>query len=151
MPPRCRLPALLALAFVAAAGCSRPPALAVTDAWVRPLPPGQHMTAGYLRVRFNGAAGESARLTGVESPLFGAIELHETRLVDGVNRMRPVAGVTLGAGETVEFAPGGLHLMLMRPSDTARGATEIPLVLHFDGRDSVRVQALVGQRGPDGG
>lgn len=149
---RCvRLPALLALVLTAAAGCSRPPALTVTDAWVRPVPPGQQMTAGYFNVHFNGGAGETARLTGVESPLFGSIELHETRLVDGVNRMRPVAGVTLSAGETVAFAPGGLHLMLMQPSDAARDAAEIPLLLHFDGREPLRTQARVSQRGPGGG
>lgn len=117
----------------------------VSDAWVRSVPPAARMTAGYLSV-YNPGPGALV-IIGVESPLFGSIELHGTETVDGVARMRQQQTVEVPAGEVVRFEPGGLHLMLMQPVDAipASGTIDLSLVLE-DGR-RLPFAAPVGQPG----
>ena len=101
---------------LAAVGCN--PAgsadLAFEDAWVRPLPPGMKMTAAFGKIRNPGS--EAIELVSFSSPYFGDVSLHRTELVDGVSKMREVPMLAIPAGEAVELAPGGYHLMLMMPA-----------------------------------
>ncbi len=115
----------------------------ISDAWVRSVPPAARMTAGYLSV-YNPGPGAIV-IIGVESPLFGSIELHGTVTVDGVARMRHQETVEVPAGEVVRFEPGGLHLMLMQPVDAipASGTIDLSLVLE-DGR-RLEFAAPIGQ------
>ena len=53
------------------------------------------------------------QLVGVTTPVAGTAEVHEMKMEGDVMRMRPVPKVDLPAGRTVEFKPGGYHLMLM--------------------------------------
>jgi copper(I)-binding protein len=71
------------------------------------------MSAGYLTFTNNSA--QSITLTHVTSPQFGAVEMHESVVEDGMARMYPLGDLTILAGTTVQFEPGGKHLMLMRP------------------------------------
>src|SRR3546814_11860636 len=54
-------------------------------------------------------------ITGASSPAFDSAELHETRIVDGVNRMRHLPELRIAPGDAAVLKPGGMHLMLMRP------------------------------------
>ena len=90
--------------------------LTFRSAWVRAMPPGMKMTAAFGELRNGG--GEDIELLACSSPQFGDVSLHRTELVDGVSRMREVPSLVIAAGETVELAPGGYHLMLMMPSGT---------------------------------
>jgi periplasmic copper chaperone A len=107
---------------------------AVTDAWVRQVPPTARMTAGYFRIHNPGP--EPLVIVGVESPLFGLIELHGTFTEDGVARMRQQDTVTVPPGESVSFEPGGLHLMLMQPANgiPSSGTMELTLLLQDGSR-----------------
>jgi copper(I)-binding protein len=107
--------------------------LSFDDAWVRALPPGMGMTAGFGRL---GNPGEQAvDVTVFRSPAFGDVSLHRTEQVDGVSRMREVGSVTLAPGEVLELAPGGYHLMLMAPrGPLAPGTTVVLEFTTADGR-----------------
>ena len=115
----------------------------VEGAWIRSVPPTSRMTAGYLRVHNPGP--EPLVIVGAESPLFGAVEVHGTTMVDGVSRMRQQDSVTVAPGETASFEPGGLHLMLMQANDAipSSGTIELSLLLADGGR--IEVRAPVGQ------
>jgi copper(I)-binding protein len=89
--------------------------LVATDVVIRAPMPGMKMSAGYLTLRNNSDA--DITLTKVTSPQFGAVEMHETRVEGEVSRMVALDAITVPAGSTVSFEPGGKHLMLMRPSD----------------------------------
>jgi periplasmic copper chaperone A len=39
--------------------------------------------------------------------------VHRTEIVDGIARMREVSMLHVEAGQTLEFAPNGMHLMLI--------------------------------------
>lgn len=88
-----------------------PGALEMQDVWVRALPPGQTNTAGYATVINNGDA--PVILVGGRSEIADQVEIHTTREVDGLRRMEQLAEVVIPAGQSVTFAPGGMHLMLL--------------------------------------
>lgn len=107
--------------------------LAFDAAWIRPLPPGMKMTAGFGQLRNTGT--EAIELTAFASPEFGDISLHRTEVVDGMSRMREVVSLSIAAGETTELAPGGYHLMLMMPAGPiSEGQTITVDVTTGDGR-----------------
>ena len=108
------------------AACSRPQAenpLVFQEAWVRAMPPGSMMTAGFGRlVNITGAELE---ITGYTSPQFDDVSLHHTALEDGVSRMNEVPALNIPAGAEIELAPGGYHLMLMKPVQTYTDMVEL--------------------------
>ena len=142
-------PALLILA-VLAAGCepsggeSAPAGLSVREAWVRPAPPGAHMTAAYMVIANPGRA--PAFLTGVSSPAFGEAEVHATVIIDGVSRMRHQPRVEVPPGGELALAPGGLHVMLMQPLDGMPAEGDVGLVLEFEDGRTLSIEAPVGNR-----
>ena len=98
------------------------PSLLARDGWIRTPPPGSPVMAGYVELRNDGA--REVRVRSVTSTAFGAIEIHEMRDVDGVMRMRRVPELVVQPGDAVSLAPGGLHLMLFRPTGALeKGAT----------------------------
>lgn len=106
-----RLAVLLVLSVAACSNDSAP--LTISDLVVRKPLPGMHMSAGYFTMTNN--SDETIVITGVTSPEFGAVELHETVVEDGVARMVGLGDLALQPGAVVEFVPGGKHLMLMQP------------------------------------
>ena len=54
-------------------------------------------------------------IVGVSSPAFGDTSLHETRIVDGVSRMRALPELRIAPDSVAILKPGGLHLMFMQP------------------------------------
>ena len=89
--------------------------LEFADAWIRALPPGMGMTAGFGTIRNSGAV--DIEITAFSSPEFGDVNLHRTERSDGMSRMREVPSLQVPANSSVELAPGGYHLMLMKPHE----------------------------------
>ena len=87
--------------------------LEVTGGWIRTPPPNAMMLAAYATVRNAGDA--PVIFSGAASTDFGDVSLHETIEQNGVERMRALGRIVLGPGETLTLAPGGRHLMLMKP------------------------------------
>ena len=105
----------------------------VESPWIRKPPMAMPMMAGFATVR--NPCPAPVTLVGASSTVFESVELHETRTVEGMSRMRHVEALEVPAGGEVTLAPGGLHLMLMRPRAAveAGGAIEVELSL-ADGR-----------------
>jgi periplasmic copper chaperone A len=92
-----------------------------------------NMTAGFGQLHNTGTG--AIELVSFSSPEFADVTLHRTELVDGVSRMREVPLLRIPAGETVELAPGGYHLMLMMPRGAASGEQAIRVDMNAaDGR-----------------
>jgi hypothetical protein len=93
-----------------------------------------HMTAGFGKISNPGS--EAIEITAFSSPQFTVVSLHRTETVDGVSRMRAVPSIRVEAGAAVELAPGGYHLMLMKPSaPVATGQAVTVRMTTADGRD----------------
>ncbi len=83
--------------------------------------PGMKMSAAYLSLTNN--TGEAIRITGVESPQYESVQLHESILQDGVARMRAIPLLEIPARQTVTLQRGGKHLMLLRPTAASEAVT----------------------------
>ncbi|MFT4197115.1 MAG: copper chaperone PCu(A)C [Pseudoxanthomonas sp.] len=122
---------LLAPATVWAGPC-RP---RIDRGWLRSPPAGMAMPMAAGFVRISNPCPAPAVLVSVRSPAFAEVSLHRSETVGGVSRMRAVAQLPIAAGATVEFAPGGLHLMLMRPTAALAPGEPVPVSFTFaDGR-----------------
>ncbi|NGX16945.1 copper chaperone PCu(A)C [Wenzhouxiangella sp. XN24] len=141
-PPESAAPADATPPEPAAAATGSP---VISDAWIRRVPPAAHMTAGYLSISNPGA--EPLVIVGVESPAFGSVELHGTIMTDGVARMREQEAVTVAPGDTVRFEPGGLHLMLMQPTDGVPTSGTVPMTLLLEDGERIEFDAPVGSPG----
>lgn len=111
--------------------------LKVEGAWIRTPPPGAAALAGYAVLRNGGDA--PVIVHGARSPDFGAVSIHETTETDGVERMQAIDSVEVAPDARVVFAPGGKHLMLMRPSRSLSSGAVVKI--HFDTNDSDGVDA----------
>lgn len=110
-------PAFALFALLWLSGCAPAPELQVTDASIRDLIPGRDTTAGYFTLRNNTNA--AVTLIGATSEHARAIEMHRTYIKEDRVRMQRVPEQVIGPGELVQFAPGGLHLMIF-------GVTSMP-------------------------
>jgi copper(I)-binding protein len=131
---------LLTLLIPALSAAAPPPALSAQDAWVRATP-GVEVAAAYLTLHNGGT--QPVVVNGVTSPAAGAAMIHESALVNGQSTMRAHEPLRLGAGETVHFAPGGLHIMLHSLKRPLAPGDEVPLVLLLEGGGSLTVTARV--------
>jgi hypothetical protein len=112
----------------------------VQGAWVRATVPGQSGTGGFMSLRSPAAA---LQLVGFSTPVAGTAELHEMAMDGNVMRMRPVEGLDLPAGQTVELKPGGHHLMLMALKRPLTAGSTVPLVLRFKAPDGKLLEQKV--------
>jgi copper(I)-binding protein len=131
---------LIAVLLVLGACAADEAPLVATDVEIRAPLPGMKMSAGYLTLR-NNSDGDIT-ITKVTSPQFGAVEMHETRVEDEVSRMVALDAITVPAGSSVAFEPGGKHLMLMRPSDELDAVT----LEFYAGPDVVLTLATTARR-----
>lgn len=109
-----------ALSLVAACATEQAP-LVASDVVVTRPGRGAQMSAGYFTLSNNTA--DTITIDRVASPEFESVAMHESVLEDGISRMYPLATVAIPAGESVQFKPGGKHLMLMRPTGGAASTT----------------------------
>jgi periplasmic copper chaperone A len=113
----------------------------VANAEVRlPAAPGRP-GVGYFLV--NGGAKDS-QLMSVTSPKIVRIELHETMQMGAVMQMKPLdGGVTIPAGTTVKFSPGGRHAMLFDINPAVKPGMKLPLTFAYADGHKVEIEALV--------
>jgi copper(I)-binding protein len=132
--------------------------VALVDAWARTSAPTQEEGAAYVDV-VNGT-DETLTLTGASVPddIAKEAQIHETLTdsaststtgamgdgstsgtsggMDGMGdmtRMREVATVTVAAGDTMKFEPGGHHIMLMELRQPLERGQTFELTLHRRG------------------
>ena len=118
---------LLMLSLAACGPAAAPPGLSLEDGWVRAMAPGMTMTAAYGRFVNNGPERIEIREFGSDS--FEDVSLHETTIEGGVSKMQRLPGLIQEPGTGTVLAPGGLHLMLMRPLREIRPGDEVSLTL----------------------
>lgn len=138
MTHRRRLPfALVLLVLAAAPACARQEATdcipVVRDGWIRLVPGGMPMQAGFGRI--DNPCAMPAVVVGARSAAHASTELHETRIVDGVSRMRAVPELRIAPDGAAVLKPGGLHLMLMEPRAPLKAGSKVAIEFPLqDGR-----------------
>ena len=104
--------------------------LEISDAWIRDMPPSVPVRAGYLSIHNPGPG--PMKILAIESEAFERVEIHQTVEQDGMIRMERVPELDIAADSKVQFAPGGLHLMLIRPVEPIKPGMIIQINLTFD-------------------
>ncbi|SDT58943.1 copper chaperone PCu(A)C [Actinoplanes derwentensis] len=122
----------------AAAPAAAAAALTVRDPWVKAADTG--MTAAFATLVNN--SGADVTIESATSPT-SPIELHTMTMKDGAMVMEPKeGGFVIKAGATHELAPGGDHLMLMKPAAAVKPGDELSFTLKLTSGDTVAFTAV---------
>lgn len=149
------LVALTGIRTVYGGGTSR---IAVREAWTRPAKaaqgtitgapqnPASAMTGGsnsvvYLTIA-NGGDGAD-KLTGVQSAVAGAVELHRMEIKGNVATMRQVNAIEIPKGGEVRLDPNGYHLILVNVRRDLNVGDTVDLTLTFEHAGAIEVSAQV--------
>ena len=122
------------------------PEVRVSHVWVREAPPGTDVMAGYFTLE--NLTGKLLVLTGASSPDFSSVMLHQSVQKDGEESMQDVAEVKIPPHGSVEFKPGGYHLMLMQPKTNFYSGDLVTLMLMFSDKSELMIMANVRRDAP---
>lgn len=142
MSPRRLIAAAVALlALAAATPSAAEPALVATGFSAPAPPPGVQTMAIYGSLANAGDA--PLTVTGIEAAGFASAMIHETVTTNGVVTMRHRMSLPIAPGETVVFAPGGFHIMLMGPTAPVPAGATISGVFRMEDGSAVTFEASV--------
>ena len=121
----------------------------ITNVWARTTPAGARYGAAYLTI----ASRAGDRLIGASVPhsVAEGTQIHETVVwadssgghTPGQMSMRQVESVLLPAGESVQFKPGGYHIMLMELKKPLKAGQHVSLTLTLEKAGKRTVTATV--------
>jgi len=109
----------------------------IEDAYIRQAPPGAHATASFMVLQ--NPSEHDITLTSVESNLANVIELHAHTHKDGMMKMYQVKEIKVPAKGSVSLQPGGLHIMLIEPTDALKNAETGTIKLVFSDGSSKKI------------
>ena len=127
---------LLSLAAVARAG----DVPSVSGAWARATAPGVDVGAAYMAIE---GGAKADRIIDASSPRAAMVHLHTVEEQGGVAKMRPIEAIDVPAGQRVELAPKGTHLMLMGLDGPLVAGQSFPVTLRFATAGEQTVTVLV--------
>jgi len=113
----------------------------IRDAWVRESTAARTSSSAYMRIE-NRAANVVA-LVQVTVPGVETAQVHASVDRQGRTAMEPLAKVTIAPRGSVDFAPGGMHVMLMGIARPLAIGTSIEMHLTFDDGHTRTVRAIV--------
>lgn len=125
--------------------CGAKEGIEVRDAWARPAMQGM-TSAVYFVIQNHNA--ESDELIGAVSDAANAVEVHESKMENGVMMMNHIESVMLEPSAKVEFKPGGYHVMMIGLKQDLTIGNEIKVTLQF--RNSPDLTLTVPVKAPDG-
>jgi copper(I)-binding protein len=136
--------ALVGGALVTVVVASAGESVKAENAWVPWAPPGLKVHVAYMTIVNRGATDQV--IVSAESIDYERIELHRSVIKNGVSTMQSIDEVSVPANGRVEFAPTGLHLMLIGPRRPQAVDGRVQIVLRLSGGEEVDVSAVVRRR-----
>ena len=88
---------------------------------------------------------ETDTLIGVASEVASSTEMHETRIENNVAQMVPVSRVDVPAHGSIEFKPGGYHVMLVGLTQDLKAGNTLKLTLQFEKSGEVTLDVPIQQ------
>jgi len=125
---------MLAAATLLSTPAFAQPQVSVTDPWIRATVPAQKATGAFMQLK----AAKPARLVAASSPAAGRVEIHQMEMQGQTMRMHAVDGIDLPAGQAVNLASGGYHIMLLDLKRQMKEGEQVPLTLTVQGADGKR-------------
>ncbi|MBL4630273.1 MAG: copper chaperone PCu(A)C [Paraglaciecola sp.] len=115
----------------------------ITNATVRLLPPGVPNTAAYFSIQNN--SDTSQTLIAVSADFATKAEIHNHIQVGDMMRMQHQSEVVIEPGESIQFAPGGLHIMLFGLKQPLREEQSVSIILQTKEGESISITANVAR------
>jgi copper(I)-binding protein len=131
------LPAIVLLTACGQQGSSR---IELDNAWARPTV-GQVPGAVYVTIENKGTSADL--LTGVSTDHAAMAMVHRNEVVDGISKMRMAGEIDIPAGDRIEMAPGGTHIMLEGLRAPLKTGDRFDLVLRFKESGDKTVEVTV--------
>ncbi len=119
--------------------------ISISDVWISEAPPTVSVLAAYARIENTSA--EKQTLISVTSPMFSNIELHLSKVIDGMAHMEKQSTLVIPANSFIILSPGSYHLMLFNPGSTLKVGDKTNITFTFDDGTSSSVEANVKKRG----
>lgn len=113
----------------------------VKDAWVRLLPPMSKMTAAYMTIQ----SDQDDRLLSASSNIANVIEIHQSKMKNGVMSMQQIDGLALPKDTLVELKPQSYHLMVMGLVKPLNASEEHSFTLEFEKAGKIDILVPVKQ------
>ncbi len=134
---------ILLLIILITSACGKSDGIVVLDAWARPGFRGDN-SAVYLTI--NNQTNQGDGLIGANSDVAGGTEIHLSKMdAAGTMTMERQDLVVIPAKDSIELAPGGLHIMLViLGKDLSVGET-FPLTLEFQRAGDITIEVEVKQ------
>lgn len=101
----------------------------VENAWVQLAPPGATVNAAYMEIHNPQLRAQT--IVGVSADCCAMAMLHQTRKHDDKMSMEHLDLLVVPAQASVQLAPGGLHIMLMKPEQELAIDSEVKLTFSF--------------------
>lgn len=147
---RTQLASLLTLSALLFAGHAHAAKRAqISHAWIAEAPPVSKVHAGYFMLSNHSANAVS--LVSVKSNAYDKIEMHLSVEKDGLASMQRQDEITIPQGKTIEFAPGGYHLMLYTPARRFTQGDTIQLQFILSDGTAINTSATVKKHQAAGG
>jgi copper(I)-binding protein len=109
------------------AACAPAERVSIRNAEFRPPIGSSGIGAAYFTIR----SATPDRIVAISSSEADAVEIHSTVTERGIMSMKRVEAVPLPAGQTVSFAPGGLHVMVFSPR-MSRDESSFPITIELE-------------------
>ena len=108
---------------------------------IKNLPAAVPVRAAYMTL--HNPTTSQQRIVALHSEAFASVEIHHTVMQDGMMRMQQLPDLSIAAGETVQLAPGGLHLMLIQPAEPTEPGQTHRIEIEFDDGSRQQLQLMV--------
>jgi copper(I)-binding protein len=111
----------------------------INEPWARATVPGQPVGAVYMKV----SSSNAVRLVDIQTDVAKEVQVHTMHNHDGVMKMREHGQLDIPAGQTIELAPGGLHLMLLGLKKPLVAGENLTVKLMFEDTKKVKHTSVV--------
>ena len=134
---------ILLLILLITSACGNSVGISVQDAWARPGFRGDN-SAVYLTI--NNPTNQGDGLIGAACDVAGGTEIHLSKMdAAGTVTMERQDRVIIPAKNSVELAPGGLHIMLVNLGKDLSVGDTFPVTLEFQRAGDITIEVEVKQ------
>jgi copper(I)-binding protein len=115
--------------------------LEINSPWSRATPKGAQTAIGYMTIKNNGTTPD--RLTGGSIDVADRFQLHAMTMENGIAKMRELSDIEIKPGQTIEFKPGGSHVMFVNLKRPLSKGDHINGTLVFERAGRVQIEYSV--------
>ena len=102
-----------------------------SDPWARATSKLARTGAVYIK-NIHNKGKNAVKITGFSANIAQKVQLHNTVVENGVAKMQHIEFLEIGPNKSVQFNPGGLHIMLMGLKRPLEKNSQFPLIIKFE-------------------